>query len=242
MTFTGATMQQMWDTLLYPYMNPAFGSFLIAGQSATLEVGATITGGSRTFNWSTSYSSNILPNTVKIKNLNTNVIISTPATGIANDGSEVISIASVTRTSAGSQSWAIYATTNRNIVISRTFTVTWYNRIYWGTSSLTALTATALTGLTGTVLTTSALRTYNFAGGDYKYICIPTALANPVLFKDASTNLTVAMAGPSDGYTILNNGNYVRQVVVTNAYGVNITYDVYRTKNTLGGAIDIITS
>jgi hypothetical protein len=50
------------------------------------------------------------------------------------------------------------------------------------------------------------------------------------------------MAGPSDGYTILNNGNYVRQVVVTNAYGVNITYDVYRTKNTLGGAIDIITS
>jgi hypothetical protein len=242
MTFSGATMQQMWDTLLYPYMNPSFGSFSIAGQAVSLEVGATLAGGSRTFNWTTSYSSSILPNTVRIKNINTNVIISTPASGMTNDGTEVISIASVTRTSAGSQSWGIYATTDKNLTISRTFVVTWYNRIYYGTSALTGLTASSLTGLTGTALTTSALRTYVFPGGGYKYICIPTALANPSLFKDASTNLTVAMAGPSDGYTILNNGNYVQQVVVTNAYGVNITYDVYRTKNTLGGAIDIIAS
>ena len=50
------------------------------------------------------------------------------------------------------------------------------------------------------------------------------------------------MAGPSDGYPILNNGYYVSQVVVTNAFGVNITYDVYRTKNILGGPINIIAS
>lgn len=242
MTFSGATMQQMFDTLLYPYMNPTFNTFSIVGQTASLEVGATIAGGARTFSWGTTYSANILPNTIKIRNLNTGVIISTPATGIANDGSEVISIASVTRTTSGTQTWRIEATTNRSLVISRNFAVTWYNRIYFGTSTATTLTASAITGLTSSLLTTSALRTYNMPAGGYKYICIPTALANPSLFRDASTNLTVAMAGPSDGYNILNNGYYVQQVVVTNAFGVNITYDVYRTKNTLGGAINIIAS
>ena len=242
MTFSGASLQYMFDTLLYPYLNPTFSSFSIAGQSTSLEVGNTVAGGARTFNWGTTYSGNIKPNTIKIKNINTNQIISTPASGMTNDGTEVISISSVTRTTAGSQTWTAYATTKKNVTISRNFTVSWFNRIYWGTSTASTLTASGITGLTGTSLTTTSLGTHSFAGGGYKYFCIPTALNNPSLFRDASTNLTVAMAGQSDGYTILNNGYYVQQVVVTNAYGINITYDVYRSKNQLGGAIDIITT
>lgn len=242
MTFSGASLQYMFDTLLYPYLNPTFSSFSIAGQSTSLEVGNTVAGGARTFNWGMTYSGNIKPNTIKIKNINTNQIISTPASGMTNDGTEVISISSVTRTTAGSQTWTIYATTKKNVTISRNFSVTWYNRIYYGTSSLTALTANDITGLTSTNLASTSLGTFAYAAGDYKYFCIPTALNNPSLFRDKSTNLTVAMAGPSDGYTILNNGYYVQQVVVTNAYGINITYDVYRSKNQLGGAISIIAS
>lgn len=241
-TFNGATMQAMWDALLYPYLSPAFSSFSIAGQSTSLEVGATLAGGSRTFNWVTSYSGNVSPNTIKIKNINTGAIISTPSSGMANDGTQAISIASVTRTTAGVQRWTIYATTLATVVISRNFNVNWYNRIYYGSSSATTLTAADITGLTDTTLTSTALRTYDFLVGDYKYICIPTALANPSFFKDESTNLTVAMAGPSEGYNTLNNGYYVNQVVVPNIYGINITYDVYRTKNTLGGTISIITT
>lgn len=241
-TFSATTMQEMWDLLLYPYLNPAFSSFSIAGQTTTLEVGNSIVGGSKTFNWNTTFSGNIIPNTVKIKNVNTNSIISTPASGIANDGTEVISISTVTRTTAGNQRWTIYARTVRNINIARSFTVNWYNRIYYGTSSATTLTANQITGLTSTLLTNSAIRTYDLDAGNYKYICIPTAITNPTLFKDASTNLTVAMAGPSEGYTTLNNGYYVDQVVVTNAFGLNVTYDVYRSKNILGGVLSIITS
>lgn len=241
-TFSGATMQQMWDSLLYPYLSPAFSSFSIAGQPTTLEVGATISAGSKTFNWGTTYSGNISPNTIKIKNFNTGAIISTPSTGIANDGSEVISIASVTRTTPGYQRWIVYATTVATVTISKIFDVNWYNRIYYGTSSATTLTANQITGLTGTVLTATSYRTHVFGSGDYKYICIPTAFANPTLFKDASTNLTVAMAGPAEGYSTLNNGYYVNQVVVTNAFGINVTYDVYRTKNILGSEISIVTS
>jgi len=242
MTFSAATMQQMWDTLLYPYLNPSISSFSIASQSTGLEIGDSIIGGARTFNWSTLYTGNIKPNTFVIKNLNTGVIISTPASGMTNDGTEIITIPSVTRTSAGSQSWQIYAKSKKNVTIARNFSVTWYNRIYYGNSPLTTLTASDITGLTNTNLTTSSLGTYVFAGGDYKYICIPVALNNPTLFRDVSTNLSVAMAGVSDGYTILNNGYKVQQVIVTNAFGINITYDVYRSKNTLGGAINIIAS
>jgi len=240
MTFSAATLQYMFDTLLYPYLNPTFSSFSIVGQPTSLEVGNTIAGGSRTFSWATTYGGNIKTNTVKIRNANTGVYISTPASGMTNDGTEVISIACVTRTTAGSQTWTAYATTKKNVTISRNFSVTWYNRIYYGTSALTALTANDITGLTSTTLASNSLFTYSLASGGYKYICIPVALNNPSLFRDVSTNLSVAMAGPSDGYTTLNNGYYVQQIVVTNAYGVNITYDVYRTKNTLGGAINII--
>lgn len=242
MTFSGASLQYMFDTLLYPYLNPSFNNFNIVGQSTTLEIGATLSGGNRTFVWGTTYPGNIKPNTVKIKDINTNQFINIPLSGMSNDGSEVISISSVTRTTAGAQTWTVYATTKKNITISRNFSVSWYNRIYYGTSPLTALTSSDITGLTNSNLATSSLGTFPFAGGGYKYVCIPVALNNPTLFRDKSTNLTVAMAGPSDGYTILNNGYYVQQVVVTNAFGINITYNVYRTKNTLGGAIDIITT
>lgn len=241
-SFSGATMQEMWDALLYPYLNPSVSSFSISGQSTTLEVGDSITSGSKTFIWSITNSGNITANSVKIKNYNTNTIISTPSTGIANDGSEAISISTITRTTAGLQRFIIYAKTVKGSQISRNFNVNWYNRVYYGTSSATTLTASDITGLTSSVLTSTAMRTHVLDAGDYKYICIPTALVNPTLFKDASTNLTVAMAGPSEGYNTLNNGYYVDQVVVTNAFGINITYDVYRTKNILGGALSIITS
>jgi hypothetical protein len=242
MTFSGSSLQYMFDTLLYPYLNPSFSTFSIAGQAVTLEVGQTLTGGPRTFVWNTTYSGSIKPNTVKIKDQATALIISTPASGMTNDGTEVITISNVTKTAAGSQTWTAYATTSKNVTIARNFSVTWYNRRYYGTSALTALTASDITGLTNSNLVSTSLGTYAYAGGGYKYLCIPTAVNNPSLYRDASTNLTVAMAGPSDGYTILNNGYYVQQVVVTNAYGVNITYDVYRTKNILGGAINIIAS
>jgi hypothetical protein len=241
-TFSGATMQQMWDSLLYPYLSPTFSSFSISGQSTILEVGDTIAAGSKTFNWGTTFSGNLVANTIKIKDNNTATIISTPTTGIANDGTEVISIAAITRTTAGLQRWIISGKTIKGATISRNFNVNWYNRVYYGTSSATTLTTNEITGLTTSVLTNTANRTHSLAAGDYKYICIPTALTNPTLFKDASTNLTVAMAGPSEGYNTLNNGYYVDQVVVTNAFGINITYNVYRTKNILGGTLSIITT
>lgn len=242
-SFSGVTMQEMWDALLYPYLNPAFSSFLMSAQPTSLEIGASVLGGSRTFTWATTFSGNIQANSVKIKNVNTGAIITTPSTGIANDGSEVISIPSVTRTVAGTQTWQISAKNTNNATFTRNFVVNWYNRVYYGTSALTALTASDITGLTSTnLVTTTASATYALGAGNYKYICIPVALTNPTLFRDASTNLTVAMAGTDDGYTILNNGYYTQQVVVTNAFGVNITYDVYRTKNILGGSITIITT
>lgn len=241
-TFHNATMQNMWDTLLYPYLNPSFTSFAITSQPTSLEVGASISGGPRTFTWSTSFSSNIQPNTIKIKHINTGTIISTPASGMSNDGSEVITIPTLTRTTAGNHRWTIYGTTINSVIISRNFQVNWLNRIYYGTSSLTALTASDITGLTSTMLATTSLNTYNFGSGGYKYICIPTGLPLITLLKDTSTNLSIGMAGVTDGYSTSAGTYFVQNIVVTNAFGIPITYRVYRTKNILGGSINIIAS
>lgn len=241
-SFSGVTMQEMWTSLLYPYLNPAITGFTISGQAISLEVGDSIAAGAKTFTWGISNNGNIQANSIKIKNFNTNTIISTPVTGIPNDGSEIISIGSITKTIPTYQRFIIYANTIKGSQISRNFNVNWYNRVYYGTSTATTLTANQITGLTSSVLTSTAMRTYSLVADNYKYICIPTALTNPSLFRDASTNLTVAMAGPADGYPTANNGYYVDQVVVTNVYGVNVTYDVYRTKNILGSQISVITS
>ena len=63
-TFSGQTMQQMWDALLYPYQYPAFTSFNRSNLASVYELGQQVLGGSETFTWSISNSSNIQQNTI----------------------------------------------------------------------------------------------------------------------------------------------------------------------------------
>src|ERR1019366_8819888 len=101
-TFSNVTISQMFTNLLYPYQYPAFSSFSIAGQSQTLEAGATLAGGSRTFNWGTTNSGNINANTIIIEDITTSTIL---ASGIANAGTSACTINSVTINSSASHTW-----------------------------------------------------------------------------------------------------------------------------------------
>lgn len=296
-TFNNITYTNLFNMMFYPYIQPQFTSFAIAGQSTTLEVGQPIAAGSKTFNWTTSYSNNIKVNTIKIRDLttpgqpylDTNTIVTqtsgslvvgrvytissfvpgddftnvgapSNATGVIftstgttptswtnsstliyDDGTEVINFASpIVRTSAGSWSWGIYGNRTNNSLMSRTFSVSWLWRRFYGTSTLTSLTAGDIQGLANNGLASTYAATYTYAAGGYKYLCIPSAFSNPVLFRDFNTNLQVAMAGPAEGYTISNgNGYYYQLVSVNNGY-VTHNYEVYRTKYQLGGIIKII--
>lgn len=239
-TFSSQSMQQMWDALLYPYQYPAFSVFAISGQATTVEVGTTISG-SKTFTWSTSNSSNVQVNSVIVKDNTNNVTL---ASGLANDGTESISLpTSIQKTTQSSHQWGIEATNTNSSTFSTVFTVSWLWKLYYGTSTNATLNESDIEGLINSTLTSSYSGTFSYAGGGYKYFCFPTSFGSPSSFKDAATNLNVAMATNLDDAVFFANsanGLYYGLVSVTNVNGSTTNYRVYRSKNILGGSISII--
>lgn len=236
MVFNNTTFSQVFNTLFYPYLVPQFTSFAISGQSLTMEVGDSIVAGSKTYTWGTNNSGNITPNTIRIRNGSTIILDNSP-----NDGSQVINLASpITKTTVASNSWDIRATRTNGSYMTRTMTVWWYFRHFYGTSSSATLLEADIQDLESSFLGTVTTGNYNFGASKYKYFAFPNTATNPVLFKDTATNLAIAMADASDGYTDTNSGVYTFQLVsVTNPYGVTIDYRVYRTKYQLGSSIQI---
>lgn len=239
----GLTYDQLWERLLVPYVLPAFSSFLMTGQASPIEVGATITG-SKTFTWGTTNSGNVATNSIVIRDQTgaTDLV-----TGQANDGTEVVSVGTVTKTSPSSHTWRIKGT-NTNPAgaadFTRDLTVEWRWRKHWGTSTNTSLNAAQILALASSALDSSVAGTLPFAAGGYKYIVTDDSLGSPTAltgFKDTSTNLSVSMADNGDDAFFANvqNGWYYGIVSVTNAEGVVSNKRVYRTKNILGGSINI---
>lgn len=240
--FNNTPYSAVFDDLFYPYLSPIFNSFYINGQSNTIEVGTTIASGSKTFNWNTTNSSYVQANSVLIRNITGGVF--NLATGLANDGTEVIAIpSSIQKTVPATHRWQVRAVRANNTVFARNFDVRWWWRVYYGTSSATTLTADGITGLTSSKLDTTIVNdNWNYGAGDYKYLCIPSTFLEPSLFKDNNTNLSVAMADTAEGFSS-GTGTYKYQLVsVTNINGIAQNYKVFRTRNMLGGSINIKTT
>jgi hypothetical protein len=237
-TFSGKTMQEMWDSLLYPYQVPAFSSFSL-GISSPREVGYDITT-SQTFTWGTTNASNVSANTITIAGYNL-----TTLTGLANDGSEAVTFTGVvTRTSGdgpGTRAWTIQGTNTNSATFSGSLSIRWDYRMYAGTSTNTSLTASEITGLTNfTSVKNGFAGTYNMSAGGYKYFCFATGYGAPTSWVDTSNNLSVGMY---TGYpNIDGSGNSYDLVSVTNAEGETTNYKVYRTLNILGSTINIALS
>ena len=224
-TFANVPMDQMWTSLLYAYQYPTFSSLAISGQSATIEVGASIAS-NRTFTWSTTNPTNIAPNSITIRDVTgaTNIV-----TSLANTGSYASTYPAITNVAAASNVFSITGTNTKPTTFTRTYTVSWKFYLFYGESVTTPLTAGDIAWLRASSLASGFAGTYVFLAGGYKYICYPTSFGTATTFKDASNNLPVAMQAP-----------YV--VSVTNGFGVTANYNVHRTFNVLGGAITIIVS
>ena len=220
-------MEVVLQSLLYPYQAPTFSAFSISGQSTTLEVGATVTGANRTFTWTATNASNITANIVEIQNITGGT--TSLAVGLANDGTEMLSFADVTRTTSTTHVWRIRATNTQTTVFTRDFTVTWQWRRFFGESVNTTLTENQIEALRVNGLVSGFAGNYSFNAGGYKWIAYPTVFGTATTFKDTSTNLDVPFEPPVI-------------VSVTNALGVVQDYRVHRTTNVLGGAITIAVS
>lgn len=224
-TFSSLPVETVLLNLLYPYQVPAFTSFTMSGQTTPLEVGASVTGGAHTFTWATSNSANIATNSVSIidvTNGNTNL-----ATGLANTGSTSISLSSVTKVTATTHQWKVQATNTQSTTLSSTYTVTWQWRRFYGESTNTSLVAAEVQALRVSALTSTFAGTYAFSAGGYKYIAYPSLFGTATSFKDQSTNLDVPF-------------QTVQIISITNTNGIATNYNVHRTTNILGSAINIV--
>ena len=223
-TFDSKTMTEMWTALLYPYQSPTFSSFSF-GQSSPIEVGLTLTG-SKTFTWATTNSSNISSNSISILDITGSATL---ASGLANDGSEVLNIGTVQKTTATSHTWRISAVNTNSVTFTRDVSIAWQWRRFYGESTTTPLIESEIEALRVSGLATGFSGTYSFVGGGYKYLCYPTSFGTATTFKDQSTNLDVPFEAP---YT----------VNITNVNGIATDYRVHRSTNILGAAINIVVS
>jgi hypothetical protein len=251
-TFSGTTWQEIFNVMFYPTLVPNFTSFAMRSypstattQTQTLEVGDTVTGGTRVFTWATSNSSFVSPNTIKIYNVTGgNVIVSTPSTGISNDGVEsIVGLTNVQKVTPSSHIWKIFGTRTNSTTFNTSFTVTWYWRRMYGVSTATTITTSSeVNAFSGqSALTNTIAGTYSFSGSGYKYFFVPTTFSSPSLFKDQSTQLSVSMADSSDdSFYSGSSGSYsFGTTSVTNQYGISQNYRIYRTRNYLNGDIII---
>lgn len=223
--FSGATMTEMWDALLYPYQYPAFSSFLISGETTTVEVGYLVPT-NRTFTWSTTNSSNVESNSISLRDHTGDITISS---GLANDGSEITTSSGVQKTSAVTNVWRITGINTNTDQFTRDYTMYWRWRFYYGASTTTPLVETDIEGLASNALLSGYAGTYSTGAGGYKYICYPAVLGAATEFKDALTQLNIPF-------------ETVYTVSVTNTYGVTTNYNVHRSTNIMGGSLDIIVS
>jgi hypothetical protein len=238
-TFSGKTMQEMWDGLLYPYQYPEFDSFVLSTWTASrYEIGTDIPT-NQIFTWNTDIPANVATNSIQISGYEL-----TTLTGLSDDSTENITFNNiVTRGSSdgpGSRTWTIQGT-NTDVpssTFSRNFSIRWDYIMYAGTNVSTSLTSGTTVSLSDfNSLKQGFTGTYNMSAGGYKYFCWADTYGDPTNFIDDLTSFNVAMYagyGNTDG-----SGFSYDLVSVTNSEGETTNYRVYRSQNILGSTIDI---
>lgn len=236
----GQTFTQIIQQMVAPYINPSFTSFSI-GQTSPIEVGTTISG-SKNFTFGFNPLANVTPNSLSIVDVTGGTTL---ASGLPLTSPQSANIGTITLTSPGSYSWRGTATRS----IGGTFnsglaSVSWLWRFFYGISANPTLTAGQIQALANDPLSSAFAGTYSFPATNYKYFAWPDSFGSPTAvtgFKDTSTNLSVAMAGVGDNpaYSNTQNGWSYALVSVTNVNSITTNYRVYRTKNLLGGSINI---
>lgn len=209
----------------FPYLAPAFTSFSLQG-FATLEVGDLIAG-AQNFIFTDINNANIVPNSLAVRDVTGAVDLEVgqpDASPIAhNFGAGMIYHVPATNV------FQIRGTNTLLVLFTRNTSVDWRWRSYWGPSANAGpLIEAQIEALASSGLIAGFAGTYSFAAGaTYKYFAWPTTYGIPTSFKDAATGFNVPMEA-----------SYV--VNLTNAFGDAQNYNVFRTTNIIGAAIDII--
>ncbi len=222
-------------------LTPSFSAFGISGQTTPLEVGATIAAGSKTFTWTTANPSAVQANSISIVDTTASTTL---ASGLADDGSEAITIGAITNNVVASQVWTINGISTSSSTFSKTYTVNWLFRVYAGNSSNATLTANQIKALSASSALQAAFAgTYAITqSSDYGYFCYPDSMGSVSFFRDGVTSQPIGMATSADNaaYSNTATGFSYALVSVTNAQSVATNYRVYRTRQTYSANLQMV--
>lgn len=230
---TNRTLEDILQQLLIVYLSPSITA-LTSGLFTTYEVGQPLPTGTTSISYTVSNSVNIKTQPPNVGIISTDIPTATfPVNPIllVSSSSFSISIPSgITSNVPASMTVSLQGTNSNNITFSRTSTLFFRQRVFWGQSSSTSLTQSDILALSNSQLRSGFNATYSFPTNGYKYFCYPASMGTATTFTDTSNGFPVAM------YSV------VSTVSVTNAYGVTENYNVHRTLNVLGGSINIAIS
>jgi hypothetical protein len=151
------------QSIVAPYINPVFTSFLVSGQAQQVEIGTTLSG-SKTFTWAITANSGVVP-TIDIYD---NSASSTLLAGTPNDGSQAVTITTVQLSAEGStQSWKGIANNTSPVgtVNSSNFVVTAYLKYFYGPTSSTPTNSSQVRAIPSNGLLSAATLTFNLPTG-----------------------------------------------------------------------------
>jgi hypothetical protein len=215
--WTGLTAIEALLDAAVEYINPVFNSFSVSGQNSTVEVGTTLSG-NRTFNWSITVNSGVVPTvTIFDITLNAPILVDTP-----NDTSELVNITTNQLNSSGAtQQWRAIGnnTSPAGTFISTTTTVTARYYRFFGASASTPINNTQVRALTDFEFQTANANTFILNTGDTltKFIVAlpPSRTISSVVDLDALNAVITSeyiLIGP---------------VIVIDAGGTNRSYNLY---------------
>jgi hypothetical protein len=232
-TFSGKTLQEMFDMLLYPYQAPAFSSFS-SSLFSSYEVGQSLSPGIATVNYSITNPSNISPNTgIQSTSIPGATFTNPNPINLSGSGSFTLNVPNSSNLpSPGTMTISLQGTNTQSGIFNTSGTMTWRYRIFYGNESNPALsTGAEVQALASNLLAANSPRTYSFPAGPgtYKWICYPNSMTLLTNFIDTGTSFPVPFEPPVS-------------ISVTNPYGVTTTYNCHRSTNFLGGAINIAAS
>lgn len=217
-TFDKVPLTEVTRDLLYPYQDPNIASFSTTKTSLT--IGETLTT-PITVSWNITNTENIKQGTINLK-LDNNKL-NTDSLGFSATN-KTFDITPITLNSLGSKQLVLSLRNTNDKEITKTITITWYNTIIYGTIDKTEITSDDVQSLIK-LNANSIGRKYTFPANGYKWFLVPNIWA-ATSFVDSDTKFEVPMQEENN-------------LTITNQFGVEQTYKVYRSVNRLGSTINI---
>jgi len=204
--------------VLVKYLAPLFTS-QSCNYPSTVEVGTTVSG-SGLFTWAISNGTNIVPNSVNIFDVNADDYL---VTGLANDGSQTVTLNSlILNSNNATQVWKISAeNTNSEVVESSNITTTAKFKRFFGATSATPTTGTARS--LGSEFQSANAQTFTLNTGSTltKFaVCLPSGVTISSVIDLDALNLNITSNYVSLGTININDIGGTSRVY--NLYELNI--------------------